>query len=140
MKVFFNASVILAGVRSPSGASGELLKRVKAGEIKGVISELIVNEVARHADKAGFGRSEMERKIEEIFILISEAPEAEAVKKYQSKVLDPDDSHVLASAMREKCQILVTLDKKHLLVLARKMKDIQIFSPGQYLMTLRQLR
>ena len=137
MKVFFNASVILAGARSPGGASGELLKRVKHREIAGVISELIVEEAIRHADRAGVGKVKMEKIAVETFSLVASAPEVGRVKNYQDKVLDPDDAHVLASAVSEKCEILVSLDKKHLLVLGGKIKGLKILLPGQLLLRLK---
>ena len=52
-KVFFNASVILAGLRSPGGGSGKIIGWVKNGKIDGVISEVIVDEVIRRCSKIG---------------------------------------------------------------------------------------
>ena len=45
MRVLFNASVVLAGLRSKNGASGELLRLVKIGKIDGLISQIIFDEI-----------------------------------------------------------------------------------------------
>ena len=53
--------------------------------------------------------------------------------KYQRIVIDPGDAHVLATYNQEQCDVLVTLDKKHLLVLQGKVKGMQILTPGEFL-------
>ena len=133
MKVLFNASVILAGLYSPSGASGTLLKILKRGSIKGVISELILNEALRHADKIHINQKVMLEKIISIFGKPITAPDAATVEKYTRIVIDEGDAHVLASTEEGKCDILVTLDKKHLLILKGKIKSLRIMSPGELL-------
>lgn len=130
LKVLFNASVILAGLKSPHGASGELIKRIRSRRMRGVISELILEEAVRHANKIGLPAEEMRVRAELIFEVESAPPDAD-VEKYRRIVVDFGDAHVLAAAAVEKCDVLVTLDKKHLLVLKGKVKGIQILSPGE---------
>lgn len=129
--VLFNASVVLAGLKSRAGGSGELLQWVKQGKIKGIISETIFDEVLRNAGRIGFTREQAEKSTEDIFIQVSQAPKEETVERFKEKVLDLGDAHVLASAREEGVQFLVTLDKKHLLVLKDKIKTFKIVSPGQ---------
>ena len=136
-RVLFNASVILAGLYSPSGASGVLLALVKKRKIDGIISEIIFSEVIRHADKIGKGRLQSEKKIIDIFGEVVSPPGVPSVEKYYDAVTDRGDAHVLACYDEEKCDILVTLDKKHLLVLQGKIKGFQILSPGQLVKILR---
>ena len=45
--VFFNASVIIAGFISINGVSAKLLGHIKENKIKGIISEIILDEVLR---------------------------------------------------------------------------------------------
>jgi|SRR3989338_4331021 len=130
LKVLFNASVVLAGIKSPTGASGELIRWVKGRKMNGVISELILEEAVRHADKIGLSVEEMRAKSKSIFE-ISPAPGEEIVEVYKRVVIDFGDAHVLAAAVTEKCNVLVTLDKKHLLVLKGKVKGVRILSPGE---------
>lgn len=133
LRVLFNASVILAGVRSLSGASGTLLRMVEKEAVTGVVSELIFDEAARHADKIGMSRIQMEERVWQIFGDIGSAPTEESVTIQKKFVIDPGDAHILATYNQERCDVLVTLDKKHLLVLQGKVRGMQILSPGQFL-------
>lgn len=130
LRVLFNASVILAGMKSSDGASGELIGLVKSKKMDGVISELILEEAIRHADKIGLSNEEMRSESKSTFE-ISPAPGEEIVETYKRVVIDFGDAHVLAAAVTEKCSVLVTLDKKHLLVLKGKVRGVQILSPGE---------
>lgn len=132
LKVLFNASVVLAGLNSPNGGSGVLLKLVKSKKIKGIISELILDEAVRHSNKIGLSAEEVRKKVKSIFEVCS-APEERVVEQYKQVVIDFGDAHVLASCWEESCGVLVTLDKKHLLILQGKIKGMNIVSPGELL-------
>lgn len=130
-RVFFNASVVLAGFRSPTGGSAKLLAWSKAKKINGIVSEIVVDEVARHASKIGFAKNKVKILIETTFGQIETAPEAQAVEKYRKIVVDPGDAHILASCNETQMDFLVTLDKKHLLILQKKIKWVRIVSPAE---------
>lgn len=130
-RVFFNASVIIAGLNSPSGGSAKLLKQAKQKQIIGIISEIIMDEVLRHSDKLGKSKAEIEKDVKKIFPSISPAPYATEVEKWQKIVLDAGDAHVLASTKESKSKFLVTLDQKHLLMLQNNVKEYCIVSPKQ---------
>lgn len=136
--VFFNASVILAGLASPTGASAEILGWVKKGKIAGAISEIILDEVKRRSEKIGIGSQEAETQTLSIFHLVHPAPAKSTVAKYDSVVADMGDSHVLASADETAADFLVSLDKKHILILEDKIKKFKIVSPGKLIQTLRR--
>lgn len=129
--VFFNASVIIAGFISQNGGSAKLLKYVKENKIRGIISEIIYDEVMRKSEKTGLSSNEIKRKLFLIFDSIEKAPDENLVKKFNNIVIDLGDSHVLASAIETKTDFLVTLDKKHLLILDKKIKGLRIVSPKQ---------
>lgn len=134
MKVLFNASVILAGLRSPDGGSGAMLKLVESGKIQGIISEFIFKEVLKHSEKLGIGSKVAGDKTVEVFSNNIFLPPLEAVvNKYKSLIIDPDDAHILATYDQEGCDVIVTLDKKHLLILQGKIKGVNIVSPGEFL-------
>lgn len=130
-RVFFNASVILAGFRSPAGGSAKLLSWSKVKKINGVVSEIVVDEVIRYTPKIGFEKDEVERLIKTIFDRVETAPKAETVEKYRKLVIDSGDAHVLASCCEVEAKFLVTLDKKHLLILQKKIKWVRIVSPEE---------
>lgn len=131
LTVFFNASVIIAGLISQNGGSAKLLKYVKENKIKGIISEIIYDEVMRKSEKIGLSPNEIKRKLFLIFDNIKKAPEENLVRKFNNIVIDLGDSHVLASSTEVKADFLVTLDKKHLLILDKKIKGLRIVSPKQ---------
>ena len=129
--VFFNASVILAGLKSPAGGSGKLLSWSKDNKINGIISEIVLDEAIRHAGDVGLRPGNIQLAIRIIFKWIQAAPEKENVAKFNKIVGDPGDAHVLASCHEAKTDFLVTLDKKHLLILQKKIKWVKIVSPGE---------
>jgi predicted nucleic acid-binding protein len=130
-KVFFNASVILAGLKSPAGGSGKLLNWCRNQKINGVISEIVADEATRHADKIGVKPAHLQLTLKTIFSQIFDAPAEKNAIKFGKIVVDPGDAHILASCYEIKPNFLVTLDKKHLLILQGKIKWIKIVSPGE---------
>lgn len=133
--VLFNASVVLAGLKSPTGGSAKVISWVGKGKIKGIISETILDEILRNASKIGFEKVELEKSIKKIFQITKE-PKTETVDQFKSIVLNFGDAHVLASCKQSKADILVTLDQKHLLVLKNQIKKFKIVTPGQLIETI----
>lgn len=138
-RVLFNASVILAGLKSPKGGSAKLLSFCKKGTLVGKISEIILEEILRNAPRIGFDEETIIQKISKIFPRITSPPGKALVDKYKTISLDLGDAHVLASAKEENADFLVTLDKKHLLVLKNKIKEFEIVSPGELIEILKKL-
>ena len=132
-KVFFNASVILAGLGSPNGGSGKLLTLVSQKKITGIISEIILDEILRHVDKLNLFKIQVEKNIKSNFYSIKPAPNQKLVRTFMKIVINEGDSHVLASTIETKSDFLVTLDKKHLLILKNKIKGLNIVTPKELL-------
>ena len=137
-RVFFNASVILSGINSPKGGSGLLLKWAKEKKLKGVISEIVLAEVLRHAEKIGWEKKKMEQTMLAIFQQVLPTPKTPEVEIWKEIVTDPGDAHLFASTIRTKCDFLVSLDKKHVLILKDKIKNLKIVSPAEFLELKRQ--
>lgn len=135
--VLFNASVILAGIKSPAGGSGKLFSWSKDKKINGLISEIILDEAMRNGPRIGVEPMFVARKIKNCGIGIHAAPDSSVVDKFKKIVIDLGDAHVLASAEEQKADFLVTLDKKHLLILQKSVKQFKIVSPGELIATLR---
>jgi len=127
-RVFFNASVLLAGLYSPGGASAHLLNLAQKGKIKGIINELVWDEVWRHRQKLGLKKKQIKALLR--FFLIVPAP-AKLTKKYSALVVDPGDIHLLVSSEALRVDFLVSLDKKHILSLSKQISTFQILSPGE---------
>jgi len=138
LKVLFNASVVLAGLKSPKGGSGRLLELVKEGIVEGKISEIIFDEILKHSQKLTLPISNTPKEILNIFKEILPAPNENVVNRYKKIVIDEGDAHVLASCEDKKIKILVTLDKKHLLILKGKIKGLKIMTPGELIELLKK--
>lgn len=136
--VFFNASVIIAGLRSPKGGSAKLLDFAKRRKIVAIVSNIIVNEVLKHQTKISLNYQQIIDYLEQRVHIVSE-PSEKLINKYTSYVLDKGDVHVLASAKEMKVSYLVTLDKKHLLSIKNKIMDFQILTPGELIALLPQI-
>lgn len=115
-----------------------MLRLAKQGKITGVISEIILDEVLRHAAKFNLTRKEIANFCLKVFPEISSAPNENIVKKYYKTVIDEGDAHILASCEQEKTDYLVTLDKKHLLVLKGKTKGLKILTPGELIIIVKR--
>jgi len=129
-KVYFNASVILAGLSSSTGGSAKLLNWVKSGHITGIISEIIADEVIRRSPKIHINPDLAQKQIRIIFKVVP-PPSHNLTEKYSHLVADQSDAHVLASAQAASSKFLVSLDKKHILTLQSKIKIFKVVSPGE---------
>lgn len=129
LRIFFNASVILAGLASPTGGSGKLLRWVRGNKIEGFVSEIILDEVMRHRAKLSISVSSV-RTLMNIYVVVP-APKESIVRGFETVVIDVGDAHVLASAKEHHVDFLVTLDKKHLLVLRKEIHAFSIVSPKE---------
>lgn len=131
IKVLFNASVILAGINSPTGGSARVLSFVEKRLIEGLISEVIFDEVLRHFRKFDISKNDIFNYTKNIFKRVLVAPSEINVKKCGEKVIDEGDAHILATCLENNIPYLVTLDKKHLLILKGRIKGLTILTPGE---------
>lgn len=131
LRVLFNASVVLSGFRTPKGGSGKLLGFIKNRVVEGKISEVIFDEILKHSEKLSVPVSKSARLSLELFGNFLPAPSGESVHEYKKVVIDEGDAHVIASCKEAKIKYLVTLDKKHLLILKGKIRGLKILTPGE---------
>lgn len=131
IRVLFNASVVLSGINSPKGGSAKTLSFVEKGLINGTISEVILDEILRHSGKFDISKNDIFNYTGNIFKKVLVAPSEIYVKKCGNKVIDEGDAHILATCLENNIPYLVTLDKKHLLVLKGKIKGLTILTPGE---------
>src|SRR3990167_356865 len=139
MRVFFDASVIIAALLSPSGGSYQLLKYVKLGKITGITSQTVIEEILEEDKFSRIKKSkrEIEQFIAESRLIVRKPISAGEIEPYQGLV-DIEDAHLIAGANLTRCRYLATLDKKHLLRndIQRKFLPLKIASPGQLLESL----
>ncbi len=136
MKVFFDASVIIAALLSPTGGSSLLLHYTKQKRIRGIISQTVIEEIV---DKDKLKKLRRSKETIELFIaqsglIVREAITADEIISYQGQI-DIEDAHLVAGAILTKCSHLVTLDKKHLLrkEIQQKFLPLTIVSPKDLL-------
>lgn len=134
MIVYFDASVLIAALLSPSGGSALLLKYIKSGQLTGITSQTALEEVFDKTEKLKRSKEEIEQFIANSFLLVRESISMEEIIPYRN-VVDREDAHLIAGAFLTKSTHLVTLDKKHLLreEVQKKFLPLRIASPKELL-------
>jgi putative PIN family toxin of toxin-antitoxin system len=112
MRVFFDASIIIAALLSPTGGSALLFQFIKMGEIVGVTSQTVIEELLEE-DKPGKinkTKEEIKRFIAESRLVVREAITLKEIEPYH-RMIDQEDAHLIAGANLTKCTYLVSFDK-----------------------------
>lgn len=134
MRVFFDASVIIAALLSPTGGSALLLKYIKAGKIVGITSQTVINEILEEdkTERIKKSKAEIEDFIAKSGLVVTEEVTLEEIAQYQNRV-DVEDAHLIAGANLTKCVYLVSLDKKHLIRddVKKEFLPLKIVSPKE---------
>lgn len=133
MIAFIDASVILAALGSKSGGSNLILKLIRQKKIIGITSQAVLEEVLRNAYKIKVTDREVSCVVSDSLIKVISAPTSAEVEKYISYTA-VKDAHVLAAAKKSAAEVVITLDKKHLL--SKKIKGLSILTPGEFLKNL----
>lgn len=133
VKIFLDASVIIAGMLSPNGGSAKVIELSKVGLFVGITSQTVIEEIEEHVLKIKKDKREIQKFIVNSNILVREKillSEIENIKK-----IDADDAHLIVGAKLTECDFLVTLDKKHLLRsdIRKYFKPLKIVTPGELL-------
>ena len=136
MRVFFDASVIIAALLSLSGGSSLLLRYIKKGVIIGITSQTALDEILEEDKGEKLKKSKVQREqfIAESGLMVRERISREEIRPYES-IVEIEDAHVIAGAYFSKCTHLVTLDKKHLLqpAVQKAVSPLKIVSPKELL-------
>lgn len=137
LRVVFNASVIFSAFRSSRGASRALLFLIKQNRINALVSETILDEALKHADKIPMDRKRLKDEIGRYFPKILPAPKENIVSRYKNLMIDPGDAHLFATAKEVHATHLVSLDKHHVLILSGKIPHLSIIPPAELLKKLK---
>jgi len=139
MRVFFDASVIIAALLSAGGGSSQLLKYVKLGKIVAITSQTVIEEILEEdkSERIKKSKREIGQFIADSQFLVRKPITPGEIEPYYGLV-DIEDAHLIAGANLTRCRYLATLDKKHLLRndIQRKFLPLKIASPGQLLESL----
>lgn len=137
MKIFVDTSVILASLGSTIGGSSAVLKLSYSKRLKAVISQAVLEEILRNAFKVNHTQEDVEKVITQNLIEVTPAPSSKQVDKYL-ELVGAKDAHVVASAVGLEVDVLVTLDRKHLLKEGTKklLLPLAVMSPAELLQKL----
>ncbi len=137
IKVYLDASVIIAALLSPTGGSAKLLEFVKLGVVVGVVSQTVIDEVEEHSLKIKKSHKEIRKFIQENSIIVRERIDKLELESFKDSI-EEEDIHVAVGARLTKCDYLVTLDKKHLLKaeVKKMLKPLKVVSPKEVLLDL----
>lgn len=134
LTVFLDTSVVLAGLASPNGGSGIILEGGARSTFKLIVTDLIIEEGLRRIRKLKVDESLLKQLVIKNVINVIGSPADELVDRFSDLTPDPDDAHVLAGAVLAKADVLVSLDKKHILIpgVIKTLEPIKVLSPKQF--------
>lgn len=134
-RVFLDASCWVAAAGSPAGGSSLILKLARAGHVRVVASSRVLQE-AEHNIRTKMGEEPLLRYYRLLgsveLDLVSPVTAEEEVK--WSDLVAPKDAHVLAGAAKAKADVLVSLDRRHILTeRVRQGFPIPVQDTGEFL-------
>jgi len=136
IKLFFEASVLIAAAHSPTGGSGYLLEACRRGRFKPVVTRLVLIEAERNI-KAKLGEEDLlcfYQLLGSVDFTIEPPVSAREIAEY-SHLIEERDAHVLAAAVRSGAQFLLTLDTNHFVTerLGKANLGLIIVTPGHFI-------
>ncbi len=116
MRYVLDTDVVVAAMRSPSGASAAILAAAMEGAVTLVVNVPLALEyeatcsVAEHRLAAGLAEREVQ-----VFLdgLVSLAEPVESHFLWRSRLRDPDDEMVLEAAVNGRADAIVTFNSRH---------------------------
>ncbi len=134
IKVFLDSDVIISALLSTRGASFEILNNL---QITKFISESIKLEIKEVSKRLGINNFNT-KLLSNLEVIKINLTKERLVENYVPFVIDQEDSHVVAGAVKAKVNFLLTHNLKHYRV--NKIKDqfhIITMKPGLFLQYLR---
>lgn len=135
VRVVLDASVLIAAFLSETGASRALVRHAQAQAFTLILSATILAEVEHNLLRLGVTKrttNRYGRALRRISALVNPASVPRVIREH------PPDDAILACAVVGKADVLVTLDRRHLLPL-RTHRGVPITLPGDFLRTLPML-
>ena len=124
LTVFLDSSVIISALISSTGGSHKIIQTAKSPAIKLITSRYVVAEIAKHFPGFKLAKN----------IHMFPNPNQEIINKFTSITPDPQDAPILAGAVTSAADILVSLDKKHILIpkVKKYLKPVKVYNPQQF--------
>ena len=133
-KILVDTSVLLAAYGSETGASNLILSASGKRYIC-LISENILEEYLSKYKKFSTSKSKMINWIQDKDIFVVENTEIEELEKFN--YFELKDRHVIATAKKFNVDILLSLDKKHILIpgVKKALSKTLVLSPKEFLVS-----
>lgn len=139
MRVVLDTDLLVAGLRSPDGASRELLRAALAGRVSPLVSTPLLLEyetvLTRPGRLAETGLTVLE-VIAFIDALLGRARPVTFDIRWRPTDADADDEHVLETAINGQAEAIVTFNLRHLAGPAARF-GIHATRPGSFLRELK---
>lgn len=135
-----DTDVVVAAMRSPRGASAELLRRIDSGHAVMLLTVALALEyeatctLAEHRLASGLDVIETSRYVDG---LIAMAEPVRAFFRWRPQLRDPGDELVLEAAVNGQADAIVTFSESHLRE-ARKSFGIAVIRPAEALRRIRK--
>lgn len=123
MKVVLDTDVVVSGVRSPMGASAEVLRAARNRNIEIAVSVPLVLEYesvlgrAEHLQASGLAIADMQVIVD---VLVDVADWTRIDYRWRPQTRDPADEMVLEAAINAGVDAIVTFNKRHFSKAAEK--------------------
>lgn len=130
---FFDTNILVSAVINPSGKPGIALRRAARGEFTLFVSEGVIDELTDVLRRPFFLRRIGDPLIVARFLdlMVASFPFA-PVGSHVPVPVDPEDEHVVASALACEADVLVSGDVKHLLPIG-KVGKLRIVNVAEFL-------
>ena len=129
MKIVLDTNVLVAGLLSPFGPCGEIVRMVSSGEVMLCFDALILVEYSEVMYRSKFGFDK--EKVAALLNHIEHRGHTVASSPLRHSLPDPDDEPFLKVVLAEKAVCLVTGNASHFP--AKLCQGRKILSPGGFL-------
>lgn len=139
MRLVLDTDVIVAAMRSPTGGSATLVRAIRHGQGKLLLSTTLLFEyvaqchMLEHQRRAGLDAEEVEQFLDGLVLL---AEPVETYFRWRPQLRDPGDEMVLEAAVNGRAQAIVTFNSRDFGAAPARF-GIEVLNPGD---TLRRLR
>lgn len=115
MTIVLDTDVVIAGIRSPTGASAELLRMARRGQFRPVVSVPLVLEYEavatrpEHLAASGLSWDEVQTVLD---VLVGVSEWTRVYFLYRPVTRDPADEMVIEAALNAGAEAIVTFNKR----------------------------
>jgi putative PIN family toxin of toxin-antitoxin system len=136
MRIVLDTNVLVSGLRTPFGSSGEIVRMVFSGELILCIDARILSEYKEVLNRPKFKFDK--NKVAILIDFIMQYGQVVSSSPLKSPLPDPDDEAFLAIAIVGNVKILITGNKVHYPSSSRE--GIEILSPSEFIDFLRKIK